>query len=196
MKLAKLVLTIGLLLIGTTLLGADQDASGNLGQKNQPAQNPKQLSFEVNTTSQVLEHTVDLWHDAVLKGNDKQSDFFFGEICNIITEDIQENDIQMKMLVREIEYMYRENSSEGENLIEANHNDKKIDEYKKYLPIISSSICIKEELFRALSRTNAFSNKYRLLGDYKNLLRKELGMPKLQVADLQSQKGKQASTDK
>jgi hypothetical protein len=40
----------------------------------------------------------------------------------------------------------------------------------------------KEAIYRALSHTDAFSNKYRLLGDYIDLLRRELDMPKLMLA--------------
>ncbi len=32
-------------------------------------------------------------------------------------------------------------------------------------------------------RTDAFSNKYRLLGDYIDLLRRELGMTRLELAE-------------
>jgi hypothetical protein len=40
----------------------------------------------------------------------------------------------------------------------------------------------KEALYRSITRTTAFSNKYRLLGDYINLLRRELELPRLKLA--------------
>ena len=196
MGLTKLVLFAGLLILGTTVLGAGPNDQVSTQGEDQAIQNPKPLSFETNTTYQVLDHTVDLWHDAILKGDDKRSNFHFSEIHDIISEDLQSDKLQMRMLVREIEYRYRINSAEEKNLINDTYDDEDIIRYKKYLPIISSSICIKEELRRALSRTDAFSNKYRLLGDYKNLLRRELGMPKLEVADIHKNKSNQASTDK
>jgi hypothetical protein len=41
----------------------------------------------------------------------------------------------------------------------------------------------KESLYRSLTKTQAFSNKYRLLGDYINLLRRELELPRLKLAN-------------
>lgn len=196
MRLAKLVLTVGLLVIGTTVLGAGPQDQGSVDREDQAIKNPKQLLFEANSTYQVFDHAIDLWHDAILKGDDKRANFYLDEICDIITEDIQTNKLQMKMLVRQIEACYQENSFEGKNLFESNHEDKEITKYKEYLPVLSSMILIKEELYRAMSRTEAFSNDYRLLGDYKNLLRRELGMPKLKMADIPTEKPKQASTTK
>jgi len=40
----------------------------------------------------------------------------------------------------------------------------------------------KESLYRSINKTKAFSNKYRLLGDYINLLRRELELPRLKLA--------------
>ncbi|MEW5797221.1 MAG: hypothetical protein AB1772_12810 [Candidatus Zixiibacteriota bacterium] len=42
---------------------------------------------------------------------------------------------------------------------------------------------VRETLYRSLRRTKAFSNKYRLLGDYINLLRRELELPRLKLAN-------------
>lgn len=191
MKLTRLALTAGLILIGITVMAGEPNQA-KVDHENQVIRNPQQLSFELNTTYQVFDHTIDLWHDAVLKRDEKQTNFFLDEIYDIVAEDIQSDKLQMKMLVRQIEHCYRENSSEGKNLLEGNHAENEdLTRYKKYLPILSSSVCIKEELFRAINRTEAFSNKYRLLGDYGNLLRRELGMPKLNMADIPSEKGKQ-----
>lgn len=196
MRLAKLVLTAGLFLIGATIAGAGPQDQEPVDHGNQATKNPKQLLFEANTTYQVFDHVIDLWHDAVLKGDDKQANFYLDELCDIIVDDIQTNKLQMIMLVRQIEHCYRENSSEGKNLLEDNYDEKEITKYKDYLPVLSSMILIKEELYRAMSRTEAFSNDYRLLGDYKNLLRRELGMPKLKMAEMPAEKPKQVSTTK
>ena len=45
-----------------------------------------------------------------------------------------------------------------------------------------SNLNAKESLYRSISKTKAFSNKYRLLGDYINLLRRELELPRLKLA--------------
>lgn len=193
MRLTKLALIAGLFLIGTTAMAGEHNQA-NDGHQNQVIENPKQLTFESNTTYQVFDHTIDLWHDAILKGNDKQANFFLDEIYDIVAEDIQTDKLQMKMLVRQIEHCYRENSSEGKNLLEGRHQENEdLTRYKAYLPMLSSTVCIKEELYRAINKTEAFSNKYRLLGDYKNLLRRELGMPKLNMADIPTEKSKQVS---
>ena len=50
------------------------------------------------------------------------------------------------------------------------------------LQIAISSLNAKESLYRSINKTKAFSNKYRLLGDYINLLRRELELPRLKLA--------------
>ncbi len=50
------------------------------------------------------------------------------------------------------------------------------------LQIAIKSLNAKESLYRSINKTKAFSNKYRLLGDYINLLRRELELPRLKLA--------------
>jgi hypothetical protein len=47
---------------------------------------------------------------------------------------------------------------------------------------LNETLQSKRVLVDAITRTDAFSNKYRLLGDYVGLLRREVGLPKLKLA--------------
>jgi hypothetical protein len=196
MRLAKLITIISLVLLVTTAFAADPVNQPSQNAQPEPAKNVPQMKFEANTTYQLLGHTTDLWHDAVLKGNERQANFYLVEINDIIAEDIQTDRLQMKMVVRQIEHFYRQQSSENLNLVAGSVETEDIIRYKEFLPLISANINVKEELYQAMNRTDAFSNKYRLLGDYKDLLRRELGMPRLNVAEIPQPESKQASADR
>lgn len=196
MRLAKFITIISLVLLVTTAFAADPVDQPSPNAQPAPAKNVPPLKFEANTTYQLLDHTTDLWHDAVLKGNERQANFYLVEINDIITEDIQTDRLQMKMVVRQIEHFYRQQSSENLNLVAGSVETEDIIRYKEFLPLISANINVKEELYQSMNRTDAFSNKYRLLGDYKDLLRRELGMPRLNVAEIPQPESKQATADR
>ena len=196
MRLAKLITSISLVLLANAAFAADPVNQPNQNAQPEPAKNVPQMKFEANTTYQLLSHTTDLWHDAVLKGNERQANFYLVEINDIIAEDIQTDRLQMKMVVRQIEHFYRQQSSENLNLVAGSVETEDIIRYKEFLPMISANINVKEELYQSMNRTDAFSNKYRLLGDYKDLLRRELGMPRLNVAEIPQPETKQASADR
>ena len=53
----------------------------------------------------------------------------------------------------------------------------------------------KEALYRSLNKTNVFSTKYRLLGDYIDLLRRELQMPRLKLAGITNREKNDNNTE-
>ncbi len=187
MRLFRLVTIVGLTIITSSLAlaGVDQNNSSE-GKRSQvnSQKNAPTLEFGMETSFKVLDHAIDLWHDAVLKDNRKLMLHRSDEINDIIVENIQSNRLQLKMLVRQMELDNKSHSPEGKNLLEGDKHDDLSTVYRELLPKLATMINTKEELFRAISKTETFSNKYRLLGDYKSLLRRELDMPKLNLVEV------------
>lgn len=187
MRLFKLATIVGLTILtsGLAMAGvADQQSKQAENSQGLSKQGSPTLEFDMNTSYKVLDHAIDLWHDAVLKDNRKQMLHRSNEIDDILVENIQSNRLQIKMLVRQMEVANRNNSFEGRNLVGNDQADDHLAEYRELLPRLSGMIVTKEELYRAISRTETFSNKYRLLGDYKSLLRRELKMPGLNLVEI------------
>lgn len=199
MRLFKLVTIVGLTIITSSLALAGVAQNSSQESKGAQVENKKSsptLEFGMETSYKVLDHAIDLWHDAVLKDSRKLMLHRSDEINDILVENIQSNRLQLKMLVRQMELDSRNNSPEGKNMLEENQREELANEYRELLPQLATRINTKEELYRAISKTETFSNKYRLLGDYKSLLRRELDMPKLNLVEVPAEAPKPTAAAK
>lgn len=121
----------------------------------------------VDLTVDGLSHAVDLWHDANLLGNEDLIARYEILIDNILRADIKATEMVLKTLEAEC----HADGSGGEPKTKAELEDCYRILYEK------------EKLAGMVRRADTFSDKYRHLGGYINALRRELGMPRLRLAE-------------
>jgi hypothetical protein len=138
--------------------------------------------FSPQNTCELLGHTRDLWYDAALKGDDREVDRYYAEIERILDRDIKAGRVLIKLLVQQSTVKEASSGPVGENLVDEKILGGLPKADRQLVRELYSILTAKESLVKSVGDTGAFSNKYRLLGDYIQLLRKELDMPRLQYA--------------
>ena len=142
---------------------------------------------EMNRTdkvSQELSHEVDLWHDAILKRNAKRVRKHQKRIFSLIDSDIRAR----SQAVRRYE---REANKSVKNIVENVRADEPVSASEKYaakddikdLRKARQLVKAKEILFDSIKRTETFSNRYRLLGDYLEIVSRENRLNKIELAE-------------
>lgn len=138
---------------------------------------------QTRLTIKKLAHGIDLWHDANLKGDFDKILKFEKKIREIIRADIK----QAVDVVSESEWQYElelRKARAGDSNEAVSHKDAKEQGHNSVdLKSSKKLIKAKEVLFVSLRRSQAFSNKYRLLNDYLDLLKRELGIERIELAD-------------
>ncbi len=182
MFLKKLTI-VSVLFLGISLLGSV--VAGNLPGKRELGPEQKeypQTLTDIEITLDHLAHTCDLWHDAILKGDMKKAAMWEEKINSILKVDLDDSRRTVRHLARQSSMKNsKETKTESGRVITKHEPDKK---FQHSLSVLN----VKEHLSISFSRTEAFSNKYRLLSDYIDLLRKQLKMPKIKFAENESLK--------
>ena len=141
-----------------------------------------QLMYNVNETLNHLKRHIDLWHDANLKADEDKILLYEGVIKDIIRDDIA----QSKQSVRSLAQLaVLESMSENgeENSVDKSKNPIRTnDRFKDMVANLNA----KKKLADAFDRARAFSNKYRLMGDYVYLLQQELKIVRVEIASEES----------
>jgi hypothetical protein len=123
-----------------------------------------------------LEINHELWLEAQLAGHREEAAQIEKELLSLLNCDIYTNQERVKELAGELVLL-------SDGLSDTSHSNatdslaQKAD-FREALGTLNA----KEALHRSMLKTGAFSNKYRLLGDYIDLLRRELDMPRLKLA--------------
>ncbi len=138
--------------------------------------------FSPQNTYELLGHTRDMWYNAALKGEDKEVERYYAEIERILDRDIKAGRVLIKLLVQQSTVNDAKSGPQSEILVDENILAGLPKADRQLVRELHSILTAKESLVKSVGDTDAFSNKYRLLGDYIQLLRKELDMPRLQYA--------------
>jgi len=117
-----------------------------------------------------LSHFIDLWHDANLKGNKKNIFSFEQDIIAVAQFDIRTSQQFVDFKEKE------QNNYEMKNA-------QVKDFGRNNLNKMSSILQAKKRLLGSFTRTNSFSNKLRLMGDYQELMRRELDLSRVKLAE-------------
>ncbi|RKX25421.1 MAG: hypothetical protein DRP47_09845 [Candidatus Zixiibacteriota bacterium] len=171
LKTTMIIGGVILLIAGGTLAGEESVETWNdLTQVKQDRREIRQTA----ATLVKLAHFVDLWHDATLKGDRNLVFQRQEEIMEIIKADLGWSYQYIDECEKEWEksgsnYAKKSLGNDGTGKIHAKTWDNRVD-FKKARSIVKT----KQRIAGAISRTEAFSNKLRLLGDYQELLRREL----------------------
>ncbi|MFZ5980626.1 MAG: hypothetical protein ACOYVF_08320, partial [Candidatus Zixiibacteriota bacterium] len=135
--------------------------------------------YQVQETLEHLSLHIDLWHDANLKNDKEKVEIFASVIDDIINEDIADS----KMAIRNFaQRAVLENTDPGDGEKNPSVDFDRVKSSELFKKIVES-MSVKKKLADALNRTEAFSNKYRLLNDYLYVLREEIRFTRVEVAE-------------
>lgn len=179
----KRLLIIG----GVVLLAGSWGLAGDLSDQewNEVVQMGENQHDARQTASTLVKmsHFVDLWHDATLKGEKKLVTQREQELTEIIKSDLRRSYQYLDECEKELTGWKQEHSRQA---LEA-RNDRpaptaagnKHPDLRQAFSIVKA----KQRLAGALSRSHVFSNKLRLFGDYQELLRHELDLGSVRLAE-------------
>ncbi len=149
-----------------------------------------EFRFDVRETERTalvlknLSHEIDLWHDASLKRNGKRMRGHEKRIFGIIQEDIQARDKVIHRYENEAGHSIKEVVTEPGPVASAPAIEKRaaVDDIKD-LRKAKELVKAKELLFDSIKRTETFSNRYRLLGDYLEIVNRESRLNTVELAE-------------
>ena len=129
-------------------------------------------SYDRESVIEQLVMDRDIWRDASAHGDTEASDLYMENLFGLIDFDISQSEILVRDLARTAALI-----PPGE--IEEHAADREL--FSQSLSLLNC----KEALCLAMRKCPDFNYRYRLLGDYINLLRRELKMPKSVLASRQ-----------
>jgi hypothetical protein len=121
-----------------------------------------------------LAYAIDLWHDACLKADAGKVSECEGKIFSLLSVDLSA-DQQLLGLCSP----YREATSRrigGSDSVGVISLDSET--YAQTFDLVKAKV----RLYQSIAQSSSFSNKYRLLWDYIELTRRQLGLPRLRLA--------------
>jgi hypothetical protein len=125
-----------------------------------------------------MEAEYKVWTNAVLRGKENRAQEHESNLLSMVNRDIYFFQERVRQLALEATLASAEDKSWSSESTPTAERDKLKTEFQESVDRLNT----KEMLYRSLTRTCAFSNKYRLLGDYIDLLRRELDLPRLKLA--------------
>jgi len=158
-----LLFTLAMIALGGTV------TAGDAREASQPAAVP--LCSIENTIESMQQDHKD-WATATLRGDENAAEMHERALYKAMWLDLRRTQEHVRQLATDVT-LSRDTVDSGDSV----KTDMQL-RFENALAVLKT----KHLLSRALERTDAFSNKYRLLGDYIYLLRKELGMKPPELA--------------
>lgn len=171
------------LLLVLPAAGATAGSTPEKAADQQEIKQDHQFLKHTRKTLDELNRAIDLWHDANLKGGDKKIVLAHEKIQQILKADITtswdrigESEIEVFKSAEE----FKSTPSTGNA-----HKDGRVDLRGDIKNLKQAKIVLrtKERLYSSIEKSSAFSNKYRLLGDYTDVLKKQLGLSRIELAE-------------
>lgn len=160
--------------------------AGNYLEKKQDKREIRQDKKELGTTSATLDRlsgTIDRWVEANLIGHNKKAHSYEESILEQIQADIASSHGQLERYEAEVRSSAREYKSLHQSQA-ARHDDRAdLRDDVKDLHLAGRLLKEKERLASSLRKVVAFSNKYRLLGDYMEVMQRELDITKIELVE-------------
>jgi len=178
----KLIILVAL---ASLALGGVAVASGN-AEKKQDRVEVKKDQQHLKTTKKNLRrlaHTVDLWHDANLKGDQNAVSKWTRDMYQILQEDVNSTQAMVSACEREVGQSAREFQSGHRRWSEKIDDRQDLTDDQKDLLKAQQMLGAKKRLIKSWSNSEAFSNKYRLINDYLGLMRTQTGMKRMELAE-------------
>lgn len=160
-------------------------AGGKGNSDSKPAVNipaPLQEYYYAGLEPERLAYCIDLWYDAALKGDNGKAARYEKMIHEILRTDLDSTRQALSQFGRQLDESQKAelgldstvplNYKFSPEILEAQDlYDQEWDSYKA-----------KEKLASTILNSTSFSNKYRLMSDYIEVLRRDIGLPKLRYA--------------
>jgi len=175
-----------IVVLAACLLLTGSVVAGSKAERIQDRQEIRQDLANINhtqTTLEALEHAVDLWHDANLKHDKELAKKYMVQIEVIIQNDIDHARKAVKAAQKEKNQSYRErtrrHATRGAKADDVRDHRDDVRDAGAWQDVYK----LKKRLMVSIKRGEAFSNRYRLLGDYADVLRKEVNMNRVELAE-------------
>jgi hypothetical protein len=160
----------------------DKNESGKAEQKN--------MTSQPTISADDLQAQYDRWTKAVQAGDSELVSECERSLLGMINVDIAVSQSRVRALAEAVVLDSKSarpaDSSEVDSGDSTPKNQESIKESRAEFRARLAMLNTKEALWLALEKTHNLSHKYRLLGDYINLLRRELHMPRAKWADIDS----------
>lgn len=131
-----------------------------------------------------LSHEIDLWHDAALKRNGKRMRSHEKRIFDLVENDIQARDRVVFRYENEKNASVHNAVKDGQPGQRVNVNESsQIRDDVKDLRKARQLVKAKQMLYDSIKRTDTFSNRYRLLGDYLEIVKRESRLNRVELAE-------------
>ncbi|UCE24059.1 MAG: hypothetical protein JSU74_12295 [Candidatus Zixiibacteriota bacterium] len=164
MKKTALVLIVLLAVLGSSVTA--ESPKQQAAEKKEVIQSKKELEATKHSLDQ-LSSLVDRWHEANLDGNEKNIRRYEQAIINLLIKDINAT----------FRWVDRVEHEKGRARVQARVGDER--------DLAGTRIILskKQVLLHKLKKSDCFSFRYRLLSDYRDLLRRELKMNRIELAE-------------
>jgi len=160
--------------------------AGNYLEKKQDKREIRQDKMELVATSATLDRlsgTIDHWVEANLIGHNKKAHSYEESILEQIQADIASSRQQLERYEAEVHSSAREYNRLHQSRVARREDRADLRDDVKDLHLAGWLLKEKERLDSSLRKVATFSNKYRLLGDYMEVMRRELGMAKVELVE-------------
>lgn len=180
------MLTKGIFITALFLLLAAGVTAGPTAEKvadKQEIKTDHKFIKQTQKTLNELDRAIDLWHDANLKGAEKKIILAQQKIKEILQADITAS--WDRIGESEVEVFKSAEESKATSGNGAARSDDRVDLRNDIKDLKQAKMIVKtkERLYSSIEKSKAFSNKYRLLGDYTDVLKKQLGLSRIELAE-------------
>lgn len=171
-------IVVALLMLAALLAGTPCSVAGPVKSKDSVLVVPETLReyYENRPGPQKLEYALDLWHDATLKGDAELAEECQARVDYVVATDLTANEEFLSVCARQA-LLAVESDTHG-------HADSSaaLRAGQETFGELYDLYRAKRAVYDSFRKSEAFSNKARLLGDYIQLLRRELSLPRLKYA--------------
>jgi len=168
--------------------------AGSKNESKQVNQSPQKEKMQIRYTVVSLNNltmAIDFWHDANLRGDKKEAATRLNEIMQILEEDVR-NTAQAVSYAK-LEMSYSKEESKQKQSTQMTELEKKytLQDNRDELNLENRYLKSKRLILQSIKRSESFAYRYRLMADYQQLLRNELELDKVEIAeDLGESSGK------
>lgn len=184
MRAGKLVCRLIGMFAGLLITGSAIAADSNEVKADKiELQKDKQEFQQTRMIYKKLHHGVDLWHDANLKGDTDKIRKYRNRLFELIRSDLTNSRQEIARGEAELSRSWKEFKGEqpkSDEKADDRHDLRDDVNDLKQRQLLART---KAKLFVTLKRSEAFSNRFRLLNDYLDLLRGELNINRIEVAE-------------
>jgi hypothetical protein len=180
MRLALLVVMV--LLVAGSVVAAGPGQCQSKQDQTQIGQDEEQLA-STRLSLKRLTHAVDLWHDANLKGDRTAVTKCERALKDLIKTDIDITQAQIARLDREAAQSALQFKHGDRSWSESAENHADYVDDRSDLGEAKQLFGAKKRLANTWSKSDAFSNKYRLVNDYLDVLRRQAGLQRMELAE-------------